>query len=142
MMNVVRTWLFSFLAIALFGLVGCETAGQGGNDVIAPSEVADSGPINAAGFLKTDYDPLNKWLDERFEVDYKHMTPTLIFDQVPLNDIFYETSNLPTNAPAFNFSSNDVSRRELLKKISMHWGLKMSFSMDDSDTPTAVRVEG
>ncbi|MDF2377507.1 MAG: hypothetical protein P1U81_14805 [Verrucomicrobiales bacterium] len=133
--------MFTFSVVVSLGLVGCETTGNNGN-VISPSQTADSGPINAAGFLKTDYEPLNKWLDERFEVDYKHMTPTLIFDQVPLNDIFYETSNLPTGAPAFNFSSSDVSRRELLKKISTHWKLKMSFSTDESGTPTAVRVEG
>jgi hypothetical protein len=141
MMKVVKSWMFTFSVVVSLGLVGCETTGNNGN-VISPSQTADSGPINAAGFLKTDYEPLNKWLDERFEVDYKHMTPTLIFDQVPLNDIFYETSNLPTGAPAFNFSSSDVSRRELLKKISTHWKLKMSFSTDESGTPTAVRVEG
>lgn len=141
MMKVVKSWMFTFSVVVSLGLVGCETTGNNGN-VISPSQTADSGPINAAGFLKTDYEPLNKWLDERFEVDYKHMTPTLIFDQVPLNDIFYEISNLPTGAPAFNFSSSDVSRRELLKKISTHWKLKMSFSTDESGTPTAVRVEG
>ena len=91
--------------------------------------------------MKTDYAPLNKWLDERFEVDYKHMTPQLIFDQLPLNDIFYETSNLPAS-PSLNFVSSSVSRRELLKKISQHWNLKMSLVEDASGTPTAVRVEG
>ena len=142
MMNVAKSLILSVAGLVLIGLAGCETTGQNGGDVINPSQSGNSGPINAAGFLKTDYEPLNKWLDERFEVDYKHMTPTLIFDQVPLNDIFYETSNLPTSAPAFNFSSRDVSRRELLKRISTHWNLKMSFSTDESGTPTAVRVEG
>ncbi len=140
-MKVAKSLMFTFAVVVSFGFVGCETTGNNG-DVITPSQTADSGPINAAGFLKTDYEPLNKWLDERFEVDYKHMTPALIFDQVPLNDIFYETSNLPTGASAFNFSSSDVSRRELLKKIASHWKLKMSFSADESGTPTAVRVEG
>ena len=142
MMKVAKPWLFTFLVLAGIGITSCETAGKKDGDVINPGQMSDSGPINAAGFLKTDFDPLNKWLDERFEVDYKHMTPNLIFDQVTLNDIFYETSNLPMSAPAFNFTSNDVSRRELLKKISSHWGLKMSFSSDASGTPTAVRVEG
>jgi hypothetical protein len=133
--------LFSVLFAALLGLNSCETNGtpeEGG----APSPpVMQGGPINAAGFLKTDYAPLNKWLDERFEVDYKHMTPQLIFDQLPLNDIFYETSGLPTGPP-LNFASSSVSRRELLKKISQHWKLKMSFVTDASGTPTAVKVEG
>ena len=70
------------------------------------------------------------------------MTPQLIFDQVPLNDIFYETSKLPTNAPPFNFASKDISRRELLKRVSSHWNLKMSLSADAGGTPTAVKVEG
>lgn len=119
----------------------CETTGKkdGSAGGSQPGEVVDYvGP----GFLKTDYEPLAKWLSERFEIDYKHMTPALIFDQVPLNDIFYETSNLPTDAPAFNFASADISRRDLLKKIAQHWRLKMTFSLDQSGTPTAVKVEG
>lgn len=138
-----KSWIIlAALSFSCF-LVSCETTGKDdGGEVISPTQSGNSGPINAMGFLKTDYEPLNKWLDERFEVDYKHMTPQLIFDQIPLNDIFYETSNLPSGAPAFNFSSTDVSRRELLKKISQHWRLKMSFSEDASGTPTAVRVEG
>jgi hypothetical protein len=143
-MTIRKGLIFTASLALIFGLVSCETTPKEDGEVIAPSETGDNsgGPINAAGFLKTDYEPLNKWLDERFEVDYKHMTPQLIFDQVPLNDIFYETSDLPSGAPAFNFSSSDVSRRELLKKISQHWKLKMSFAEDASGKPTAVRVEG
>jgi hypothetical protein len=98
--------------------------------------------LSAAGFLATNYAPLAKWLDERFEVDYKHMTPALIFDQVPLNDIYYQTSNLPANGAPFNFSSKDISRRELLKRIASHWNLKMSLATDASGNPSAVKVEG
>lgn len=130
------------MAGTAIGLVSCETTGKKETDTPDPALVADNGTINATGFLKNDHEPLNKWLDERFEVDYKHMTPQLIFDQVPLNDIFYETSNLPADAPPLNFSSSDVSRRELLKKISAHWKLKMSLVTDASGNPTAVRVEG
>jgi len=108
------------------------TGGAGG------SAMGDS----SAGFLVTDFAPLAKWLDERFEVDYKHMTPALIFDQVPLNDIFYQTSNLPANAAPFNFSNPDISRRDLLKRIANHWNLKMSFAMDAAGNPSAVKVEG
>lgn len=91
-------------------------------------------------FLATDYEPLDKWLNERFEIDYKQMTPTLIFDQVPLNDIFYETLALPDKPPAFRLQSSDISRRELLKKIADFWQLDMSIITDDSGNPTAVRV--
>lgn len=69
----------------------------------------------------------------------KHMTPELIFNQVPLNDIFYEVSNLPTAAPPFNFSGKDLTRREVLKKIASHWKLKMSFVVDASGKPTACK---
>ncbi|MDF1849319.1 MAG: hypothetical protein P1U85_00685 [Verrucomicrobiales bacterium] len=133
--------LFSSLVLFALGLSSCETNGTSDSASDTSAPVQESGPINAAGFLKTDFAPLNKWLDERFEVDYKHMTPQLIFDQLPLNDIFYETSGLPSGPP-LSFTSSSVSRRELLKKISQHWGLKMSFVKDDSGTPTAVKVEG
>lgn len=135
--------LSSLLALIVF-LASC--AGDGAADAIgdaAGAAVGDTDPTSTAGFLQTDYKPLMKWLDdERFEVDYKHMTPQLIFDQVPLNDIFYETSNLPTAAPPFNFTQANISRRELLRRIANHWKLKMSFATDASGKPTAVKVEG
>lgn len=133
--------LFTALLGLALVLASCETTGN------KEGEVIETGPtggerIDATGFLKTDHAGLTNWLDERFEVDYKHMTPQLIFDQIPLNDIFYETVNLPSGAPTFNFSSSDVSRRELLKKISQHWKLKMTLVTNADGTPTAVRVEG
>lgn len=132
--------IFLGLAAVVLGLASC--GGKGGNIGNSGGSEMGSGSINAQGFLKTDYEPLKKWLDERFEVDYKHMTPALIFDQVPLNDIYYETVSLPSNAAPFNFSSSDVSRRELLKRVASHWKLKMSLVEDASGNPTAVRVEG
>jgi hypothetical protein len=135
--------LSSLLALTVF-LASC--AGDGSSDATGDASgaaVGDTDPASTAGFLQTDYKPLVKWLDdERFEVDYKHMTPQLIFDQVPLNDIFYETSNLPTSAPPFNFAQTNLSRRELLKRIASHWKLKMSFATDAAGKPTAVKVEG
>ena len=131
----------SALTVFLASCAGDGTSVSSGNTTGAP--VGDADPTSTAGFLQTDYKPLMKWLDdERFEVDYKHMTPQLIFDQVPLNDIFYETSNLPTAAPPFNFTQANISRRELLKRIASHWKLKMSFATDAAGKPTAVKVEG
>ena len=141
-MTVRKSLILSLLLGTAFLLPSCETTGKKEGEVIDATAGAETGSISAAGFLKNDYAPLNAWLDERFEVDYKHMTPALIFDQVPLNDIFYETSNLPENAPPFNFSSSDVSRRELLKKVAQHWKLKMSLVSDAEGQPSAVRVEG
>jgi hypothetical protein len=101
------------------------------------------GGNSGGAFLKTKDAKLSAWLDERFKIDYKYMTPQLIFDQVPLNDVYYETSNLPTSATPFTFSSEgDLSRRELLQKIADHWGLKMSLGTDMAGTVTAIKVEG
>ena len=135
--------LTSLFTLTLF-LSSCAGNKNGGGEVGDASAAVDSGDaLSTAGFLQTNYKPIVKWLDdERFEVDYKHMTPQLIFDQVPLNDIFYETSNLPTSAPPFNFAQKNISRRELLKRIASHWKLKMSFAVDASGNPTAVKVEG
>lgn len=140
-MTFMKNWFLILMAGTVPLLTSCpesnQTSATGG-----ATGAATGDPLSTIGFLSTDYAPLSKWLDERFEVDYKHMTPQLIFDQVPLNDIYYETSNLPTNATAFTYASKDISRRELLKRISHHWNLKMSLSTDASGKPTAVRVEG
>jgi hypothetical protein len=131
----------SALTVFLASCAGDGTTGPAGDP--SGAAVGDAETTNTAGFLQTDYKPIMKWLDdERFEVDYKHMTPQLIFDQVPLNDIYYETSNLPTSAPPFNFAQKNISRRELLKRVSSHWKLKMSFTTDAAGKPTAVKVEG
>tara|TARA_B100001093_G_scaffold14139_4_gene13086 strand:- start:11298 stop:11648 length:351 start_codon:yes stop_codon:yes gene_type:complete len=98
--------------------------------------------INTVGFLETDFEPLNMWLDEIFEVNYKHMTAELIFDQVPLNDIFYQTDSLSSITTPFNFSSPGITRRQLLKKISDHWKLRISLISDSTGNPTAVLVRG
>jgi len=143
-----RTSFIVFPLSTFLVFASCKTTGDGGSDPIEPTPAGESGPNgtsgpgDAAGFLKTDYEPLQKWLDERFEVKYVAMTPESVFDQQPLKDIFYETVNLPVDAPALNFESPDISRRELLKKISGHWNLKMSLVNSEDGKPTAVRVEG
>jgi hypothetical protein len=91
-------------------------------------------------FLATDYEPLEKWFNERFDIDYRQMTPELIFEQVPLNDIYYELIALPKDAPPFRLAIQDISRRDLLEKIADHWDLHMSLAVDESGQPTAVRV--
>lgn len=97
---------------------------------------------NRTNFLDTDYEPLSKWLNERFEVKYRAMTPELIFDQVPLSDIHYELVNLPDSVPAFNFESPNVSRRELLSVIAKHWDLDMGYKTGSDGNPEAVVVTG
>ncbi len=91
-------------------------------------------------FLRTDYEPLVKWLDERFEVELTAMTPSQIFDAVPLNDVNYELRIDPARATKANFQASSISRRELLKSISDHWGLHLEIKYDDGGLPTAVQV--
>jgi hypothetical protein len=140
-MTFLKAWyLTSLFAILLLGSACTRPDKPDSSGGATGAATGDAQGL--AAFLVTDYAPLSKWLDERFEVDYKHMTPQLIFDQVPLNDIYYETSNLPSNGTPFNFSSKDISRRELLKRIADHWNLKMSLASDASGKPSAVKVEG
>ncbi len=138
-MNPLNVWLAAALAASVPLLTSCPESGPSGG---ASSGAATGGSQSTAGFLATNYTPLAKWLDEAFNVDYKHMTPQLIFDQVPLNDIHYQTSNLPTNAAPFNFSHSNITRRDLLRRIANHWNLKMSLVTDASGNPSAVKVEG
>lgn len=95
-------------------------------------------------YLETDYEPLSKWLDERFEVKFRGLTPDLIFDQVPLNDILYEVADLSDRVETFDFSATNISRRELLQQISEHWDLDISYvyGADENQTPSALRVTG
>src|SRR5690606_4925476 len=95
------------------------------------------GVATRGAFIKSENSDLNQWLDEQFEVEYKHMTPQLIFDQIPLNTINYQIVNLPTGAAPFNFSSPAISRRELLQKIASHWKLTMSIATDEAGNPVA-----
>ncbi|MDF1751446.1 MAG: hypothetical protein P1U89_01600 [Verrucomicrobiales bacterium] len=130
------------LAAVMVVATSCNSTNQAGNAVVDPSAASGDTPPNTTGFLQTSYEPLSNWMDERFEVKYRAMTPELIFDQVPLNDIHYQTSNLPASAPSFNYESANVSRRELLKKIADHWNLKMSYVNGDDGNPSAVAVSG
>lgn len=135
-----RTIIGLFSAVALMAtLTSCKTTNQPGTAVV---DDASATPPNTTGFLETSYEPLENWMNERFEVKYRAMTPQLIFDQVPLNDIHYQTSSMPETAPSFNFESSNISRRELLKKIADHWSLKMDYVNGSDGNPSAVSVSG
>ena len=136
-MRIAKTCLFlALLALAPL-LTSCPESNQTGS-----LGAKGGSSFGNANFLATKDPELSAWFAARFAVDYKLMTPQLIFNQVPLNDIYYETSNLPTGAPPFTFSSEEISRRDLLRRIAEHWNLKMSISTDQAGKPTAVRVEG
>ncbi|MDF1811038.1 MAG: hypothetical protein P1V20_02460 [Verrucomicrobiales bacterium] len=132
---------FSIVAV-MVATTSCNSTNQAGNAMVDPASAAGDTPPNVTGFLVTSYEPLSNWMDERFEVKYRAMTPQLIFDQVPLNDIHYQTSNMPQTAPSFNYESANISRRELLKRIADHWNLKMSYVVGEDGNPSAVAVSG
>jgi hypothetical protein len=135
-----RGWHFIGIVWLCFGLSSCHL-GSNKNKGGIPALTGDE-TINTVGFLETDFEPLNMWLDEVFEVNYKHMTAELIFDQVPLNDIFYQIDSLSSITTPFNFSSSGITRRQLLKKISDHWKLKISLISDSTGNPTKMLVKG
>jgi|GEM_PF-652330 len=107
-----------------------------------PKKNRGNAVINTKGFLVTPDARLTSWLDQRFQVKYISMTPQLIFDQVPLNEIKYETHNLPVDSLPFDYQSKNISRRELLKKISNFWKLDMTLVTGSDGAPVAVRVSG
>ncbi|NNE92624.1 MAG: hypothetical protein HKN23_13335 [Verrucomicrobiales bacterium] len=133
-MKKIRTVFTIFFGMLTAGLVlsSCDSNSSSEN----------SGSKTGGTFLATDYEPLDNWLEERFEVKYKNMTPQLIFNQVPINDIHYDTSDLPEGAPTFNFESDNISRREVLQKISDFWGLRMSIQNGPDGNPSSVVVKG
>jgi hypothetical protein len=133
---------FLTLTITMLVAISCKTTNQAGNAVVDSAATSITGAPDMKGFLETGYEPLANWLDERFEVKYRAMTPEMIFDQVPLNDIHYQTSNLPGGAKTFDFESANISRKELLKRIADHWNLKMKFVVGDDGNPSAVAVSG
>lgn len=142
-MNVLRP---GFLPLVILGvsilLPACETrppaAPAGGAGLVAPAPV---GGVPAA-FLATDYPALQRWLDERFEVEYRNLTPEMIFEQKPIHDIKYDISGLPADAPLFHLKSANLSRREILHQVATFWNLEMSLVKDAAGIPTVVRVVG
>lgn len=116
--------------------------GQKGKRSPSGGIVAEAQKSKRAEFLQTDYEALSDWLDERFDVKFRGMTPQIIFDQIPLNDIHYITVNLPDGANPFVFEGTDIPRRELLREIASHWNLKLEFKIADDGNPAALIVSG
>ena len=125
-----RVWLLVLAFITSLMMTGCRTGGQGG------------GKIGLGGsFLKTDYAPLNKWLDESFEVEYRKMTLDILFEQQPISGIRYEFRHIPRESPLFSLKEADISRREILRKIAVFFSLKMSVA-EINGKPAYVLVVG
>jgi len=135
------------VTLLVVGLSACNsTTTKNGSAVVnttAATEKAEAPVVEKpAGFLETDYAVLDEWMNERYKIEYRAQTPEGIFDEVPLSDIHYNTSNMPTNAPKFYFESESVSRRELLQAVAEHWNLKMEYEIGEEGNPSAVNVSG
>ena len=135
------------ITLLIVGFSACNSTTKNGNAVVdttplEKAEAPDPAPREPAQFLATNFEPLDSWMSERYKIEYRAQTPDRIFNEVPLDEIHYNTSNLPTNAPKFSFESESVSRRELLKAIADHWNLKMSYEVGEDGNPSAVNVSG
>lgn len=125
--------LYSFVLVFLALSTSCDRA-----------QTANTGNLDLENdtFLYTDYLPLTKWLDERYEIDYREMKPDFIFDQAPLDDIYYEFDETPSAVAPFSLRSENISRRELLQAIADFWEVEMRVISSEDGTPRAVGVTG
>ncbi len=113
--------------------------GSGANN--GQSSAAGSPTVSRNSFLYTGYQPLEKWMDERFKVRYENMPLKLVFDQQPISDIVYELVNLPENTSLFYLVRPSISRREILQEISRFFDLEMDVDMAGGK-PNKVIVRG
>ena len=97
-----RTIFTTLLGIAAIGMfsVSCETDGNNSTGTKPAEKPAAKSPA----FLVSNYEPLDEWLDERFEAKYRNMTPSMIFDQVPIDQIYYDLEGLPKMVPSLIWS--------------------------------------
>jgi len=143
-----RLFLLSFLAALAVGLGACQRSGskpyasgaEYGEEEARRGEVTVT-PGSAAGFLRTNYEPLEQWMDERFRVRYENMPLEMVFEQKPIADIRYQLRNVPSDAPLFYLVSSSISRRELLKEIAQFYNLNMRVEMVNGE-PGYVVVSG
>ena len=64
----------------------------------------------------------------------------LVFDQVPLNDMFYQFEFKQRKWEPFSLADSDISRRELLRKIAEFYEFDMSVKLSAGGEPEAVIV--
>ncbi|MFT5464963.1 MAG: hypothetical protein ACI8UO_000049 [Verrucomicrobiales bacterium] len=125
---------YLLLLVAVIALSGC--LGRNRN-AAPPQEPADTGVVEPIAdvpdnsFLFTGYEPLERWMEERFKVRYENMPLKMVFDQQPISDIRYQHMNLAEEAPVFQLISPSISRREILQEVSRFYNLEMNVQMVD-----------
>ena len=128
--------VLSGVLVGTLAMTGCQTwrAGRGAGGEKGQGK-------RAASFLKSDYAPLNVWLDEQFEMEYRKMTLDIVFEQQPISDIRYEFRHVAKESPLFSLKSSNISRREILRQIALFYNLKMSVA-EINGRPAYVLVVG
>ena len=78
----IRTFIKSLALAAFFtlGSLGCKSTNQAGSATVDPTPAVGEAPPNVDGFLQTGPGQLAEWMEERFNVKYRAMTPQLIFE--------------------------------------------------------------
>jgi hypothetical protein len=143
MKSLLQAAAVAALAVA-FG-TGCQSQpGPGSSqDAAATGDLSTHQRIDAAGFLATGYEPLERWMDERFKVRYENMPLNMVFDQQPIADIRYQLEGLPPSGPAFHLISSSISRREILKEVADFFSLDMAVEMSNGQpSHVVVRPRG
>lgn len=130
-------WKTIQLILLGLGLASCgpESVSTG------PRQTPTAIPPSGAGFLSTADPVMAKWMDERFEAEYRNMTPELIFQQEPISELKCDLRGLPVGAPLFHYASTNISRRELLQAIARFYDLEMTFQ-GSAGQITHLLVEG
>ncbi len=132
-------WGGMLLAVAFFS--ACQSSPTSFETVnTTTNPVAEARLLLPPGFLRTDYEPLERWMDERFDVEYRNLTPELVFDQVPIAQIKYDVRGLSADLPLFHLKDSSLSRREILYKIAEFWDLDMRIENGPDGTPSVVVV--
>lgn len=117
-------------------MAGCQNGGAG------KGAGGGKGKKGASvSFLKSDYAPLNAWLDESFEVEYRKMTLDIVFEQQPIAGVRYEFRHISRESPLFSLKPSTISRREILRQIALFYHLRMSVAQINGK-PAYVLVEG
>ena len=98
--------------------------------------------IDLRYFLRSEYEPLEVWMDERFEVKMREMTPEIIVNTFPLSDIHFDTDDLKGRPyrEKFEIENENISRRELLKEIADFWDLDMKLRYEADGIPSELVV--
>lgn len=125
-----RTELFIFQSILIvftsMMLTACPTTQVGPDDVDADAVGDNPADGSSAGFLKNNQARLNEFLDSPKSVEWRYMRLPGLFDYSPVNKLNYEFESLPQTDEMFELQDENITPRELLRKVAEFYDLEMS----------------